>query len=279
MTICIGVKVNDGLVFVADSASSILQQGPNGARSISRVYNHGDKVFNLFRGLPICAMTCGLGNFANESISTIVKGFRLNLHTEGKFDPKNYTIEQVARAAFERFRSKFEALPEPIRTGASFEFFIGGYSSNNGDSEVWKIQFSEGQTMEPTCIANCGECSIIWAGQPEACVRLVLGYSSKTHEVLKSTNLSDEQATNLVAAIRRASEAQFLEPAMPVRDAIDLAEFLAQTSASFVKFLPGADTVGGDLDIATVTKFEGFRWIRRKHFYPRELNLETDHVQ
>lgn len=279
MTICIGVKVNDGLVFVADSASSIVQQGPNGAQSIARVYNNGDKVFNLYRGLPICAMTCGLGNFANESISTIAKGLRSSLHSDENFNRTNYTIEQVATAAFERFRGKYEALPDHIKESSSFEFFIGGYSANNGDSEIWKIQFSGGAVIEPIRLVDCGGCSIIWAGQPEACVRLIFGHSSATHDVLKAANLSDEQASGLVAAIRQASEAPFLEAAMPVRDAIDLAEFLAQTSASFVKFLPGADTVGGELDIATVTKFEGFRWIRRKHFYPRELNLETDHVK
>ncbi len=44
--------------------------------------------------------------------------------------------------------------------------------------------------------------------------------------------------------------------------------------------VPGADIVGGETDIATVTKHEGFKWIRRKHYYPPELNLmETDHVR
>lgn len=42
---------------------------------------------------------------------------------------------------------------------------------------------------------------------------------------------------------------------------------------------PDAVTVGGELDVATVTKHEGFKWINRKHYYSRELNpLETDHA-
>jgi hypothetical protein len=39
-----------------------------------------------------------------------------------------------------------------------------------------------------------------------------------------------------------------------------------------VRFLPGADTVGGDTDIAVVTKHEGFKWVRRKHFFNATLN-------
>src|SRR5690606_3286043 len=110
-------------------------------------------------------------------------------------------------------------------------------------------------------------------------VRLVLGISSQTPTILMQAGLSEDQAMALVQAIRASSTARLVEPAMPIRAAIALGELLAQTTASFVKFLPGADTVGGDLDIATVTKYEGFRWIRRKHFYPPDLNRETDHVR
>lgn len=276
MTICIGVKVNDGLVFVADSATSMMQ-GAGG--SITRVYNNADKVFNLHRNLPVVAMTCGLGNFGSESISTIVKGVRVFLMDENNLDPQDYTVEQIVKVCHDAFRKKFDELEPVVRNTNSFEFFVGGYSSNGGNSELWKFQFSQGQFSDPVLLAGQDFCTIIWAGQPEACVRLILGHSSNTYDVLRAANLTHEQAENLVISLRRNAQAPFLENSMPIKDAIELAEFLAQTSASFVRFLPGADTVGGDLDIATVTKYEGFRWIRRKHFYPQELNRETNHVR
>lgn len=279
MTICIGVKVNDGVVFVADSASSIVVQGADGQQGIQRVYNHGDKVFNLYRGLPVAAMTCGLGAFGSESISTIAKGIRKEMMDAGSgIEPNSYSVKAITTFAYDRFLKKFEGLDDGTRAVASFEFFVGGYSHDDGGSEIWKFQFAKGNATEPTLIADRGVCNIIWAGQPEACTRLVLGHASVTYDVLRRANLTHEQALNLVDSIRREAEAPLLAPAMPVIDAIDLAEFLAGTSAKFVKFLPGADTVGGSLDVATVTKFEGFRWVRRKHFYPPELNRETDHV-
>lgn len=63
--------------------------------------------------------------------------------------------------------------------------------------------------------------------------------------------------------------------AMPVQDAIDLADFLVDVTKGWIRFLPGLEVVGGDTDICTVTKHEGFKWVRRKHFYPAELNRET----
>jgi hypothetical protein len=279
MTICIGIKVNECIVFVADSATSLASPGQGGAPVITRVYNHADKVFNLFRGQPIFAMTCGLGNFGTESIATIAKSIRKRIMSgETAISAENYTIESVIGFCFEVFKEKFDALEPAIRDQFTFEFFVGGFSHNNIGNETWKFTFANGQVVEPQCIADVDTCSIIWAGQPEACVRLVLGISSTTEQVLKTAGLDDAQASQLVQNLIQASQASLLEPSMPVIDAIRLGEFLAQTTASFVKFLPGADTVGGDLDIATVTKYEGFRWIKRKHFYPQHLNGATDHA-
>ena len=58
-------------------------------------------------------------------------------------------------------------------------------------------------------------------------------------------------------------------------DAIDLAEFLVHAAVMFSRFNVGAPTVGGPIEIAAVTKHEGFKWVRRKHYYSRDLNPET----
>jgi hypothetical protein len=61
-------------------------------------------------------------------------------------------------------------------------------------------------------------------------------------------------------------------PAMPIQDAIDLAYFLADTAARFAQFSLRAATVGGPIEVATITKHEGFKWVRRKHYYSAEFN-------
>ena len=66
---------------------------------------------------------------------------------------------------------------------------------------------------------------------------------------------------------------------MPTIDAIRLADFLVDVTKGYFSFAFGSDIVGGATDLATVTKWEGFKWIRRKHFYPVELNRkDLDHV-
>lgn len=281
MTICVAVKVHDCIVFATDSATSMSSVDANGAVSIANVYSHGNKLFNLYKGLPICAMTCGMGNIGNSSIGTLAKDFR-KLITSGppeyKIDSNNYTIADIANKARKfLFEEKFESLS--VKPDSTFDFWIGGYSSNSEHGEVWKIQISDAKCKPPFNSIPESSCTIDWSGQPEAINRLLLGYSQMLPASLKSAGVSDTEMPVLMKHIALNTMAPILEAAMPVRDAIDLAYFLAHTTVSYVRFLPGANTVGGDIDIATITKHEGFKWISRKHYYTRDLNpLETDHV-
>ena len=60
-----------------------------------------------------------------------------------------------------------------------------------------------------------------------------------------------------------------------IKDAIDLVKFLADISVNSSRFVPGSQVIGGSIDIAVITKHEGFKWIQRKHYYDKDLNLTT----
>jgi hypothetical protein len=57
---------------------------------------------------------------------------------------------------------------------------------------------------------------------------------------------------------------------MPIQDAIDLARYLIELTIGFVRFSSGAPTVGGSVEIAAITKHEGFRWVQRTRHYGDE---------
>lgn len=278
MTICISVKVHDCLVFAADSASSIGNQA-----GIIKVFNHGNKVFNLYKSLPIVAMTCGMGNFGSASVSTLAKDFRLLLaDPDSKYhiDVAKYSIEDVAKKAKEFFfDDHYAALTQKPQGDHSFEFWIGGYSSDAKSSEIWKVQILNGACGDPVAVRAKDNCGINAAGQPDAFNRLVLGYSVQLQKGLTDMGVKPADMQAALVAISSHTQATMAYPSMPIGDAIRLADFLVETTKGFVSFIPGADVVGGDTDIAVVTKHEGFKWIKRKHYYGRELNpLETDHV-
>jgi hypothetical protein len=59
---------------------------------------------------------------------------------------------------------------------------------------------------------------------------------------------------------------------MPIKDAIDLAAFMVETTIRFVGFNMRAATVGEPIEVGAITKHEGFKWVKRKLFFSEELN-------
>lgn len=285
MTVCVGIAVNDCLVFAADSASSLVSTDPDThATTILNVYQHGDKVFNLYRGLPICAMTCGMGNIGAASIATLAKDLRARLCSEDeawRLNRTNYSIQEVVdKAKHYLFDECFQALDPKPGADASFEFWVGGYSSDKSlGHEVWKLTIAGGTCGDPEMVVNPGAYGFFTGGQPGPINRLIIGFDDALVSALPDMGVAPENVEAVIASLRARTEVQLVAQTMPVRDAIDLADFLVETTKRFFRFLPGADIVGGDTDIAVVTRYEGFKWIKRKHFYQPSLNpLEIGHV-
>jgi hypothetical protein len=282
MTVCVAVCVDDGLVFAADSAST-LQTDAGGRSIVANVYKYGNKVFNLVRGLPLAAMTAGMGSIGRAPIQSLAKDLRSKLASDAggyQIDRTNFTIEQIAISARKfLYEDRYQRLDPPPPPPHSLHFWVGGYSSREERPELWKVVIVNGTCEAPHCLRQAGDCGIDWGGQPEAIHRLLMGFAQSMAEVLKTAGVAEADLPKLMNLIRQSTQAPLVAPQMPIQDAIELADFLVDVTKKYIRFLPGADVVGGDSDIAAVTRHEHFKWISRKHYYPPHLNpLEIDHV-
>jgi len=279
MTIAISVKVHDGVVLAADSASTLFSE--NGA--VSHVYNNASKVFNLYKcndkkpnGLPIGIMTYGLGGIGNSSISTLIKDFRNSLMDDGdqwSFNPEDYQVKKVVDD-FKTFifDQNYKPFFKEITNTPHLGFVIAGYSSKAALAEEWRIEIVNGECSEPVPIRKNEEAGIAWGGENRAVVRLILGYDPFLPNILKDMGINEVDVEKSIKFIQSKTEIHIIPPAMPIQDAIDVARFLAETTIMFTHFLPQAPTVGGPIDIATITKHEGFKWVTRKHYFDEKFN-------
>jgi hypothetical protein len=283
LTVCVSIKVHDCLVFAADSASSLVGIDAAGEPKVLNVWDHGNKVFNLYKGKPIAAMTCGLGHMGAASIGNLAKDFR-RMITKGiggnAIDENAYTVREIVDRAKAFFEDRYNAIQPPPPQSQGFEFWIGGYGANCDNAELWKLVLSNGAIGEPELVADQHQDGhVAWGGQPQAINRLIVGFDSGVSEGLLASGIPELTIEPLLAQIRQRTETPLVHSAMPAQDAINLAAFLVDLTKRYFAFLPGADIVGGATDIATVTKHEGFKWIKRKHYYPIELSpRDTDHV-
>ncbi|OPH47723.1 hypothetical protein BC351_11085 [Paenibacillus ferrarius] len=278
MTIAISLKVNDGLVLAADSASSILIRDNQGHSGVINVYDNANKVFNIHKELPIGAITWGCGSIGVSSISTLVKDFRdqITNHTEHLLNTASYTMQEVAEKFYEfiyteRYQVEFASW-QPFQR-PSLGFILGGYSSGATLAEIWRIDILEGGISSgPYLVRNQDDCGVDWQGAPEAIARLIKGYSQMLPQLLLASGLTDQQVANIIPILDQNLQSPLILPAMPIQDLIDIADFLADLTKKYVKFTPGPPTVGGPVDIAVITKYEGFKWIKRKHYFDNGLN-------
>lgn len=59
---------------------------------------------------------------------------------------------------------------------------------------------------------------------------------------------------------------------MPKQELAALSESLVHITSLKRKFSAGAESVGGPIDVAMITRAEGFVWVKRKHYFEPELN-------
>ena len=265
MTVLVSVKINDGVVMAADSASSF---------ESGMVYQNADKIVNLMEGLPIGAMATGAGGIGNESIDTLMKDLRRRFsgadakHPDWALDPATYTLRDVAiRLRSFLFEEKVKAYSGSVWT----RLRICGYSAGRPLAEVWEVLLMGSDSPAPTQVQGEQEFGIRWDGEYEALSRLIFGLGTRFEEAAAKSGLSREQVADLRGKLApELFELLFVE-AMPIQDAVDLARFLVEATISFVKFsVARPKTVGGPIGIAAITKHEGFRWFQR----PRELAWE-----
>ena len=59
---------------------------------------------------------------------------------------------------------------------------------------------------------------------------------------------------------------------LPKEELADMAEALVNLTSFKRRVTPGAETVGGPIDVAVISKGDGLVWIKRKHYFDPELN-------
>jgi hypothetical protein len=289
LTIAISIKINDGVVLASDSASTVIGMGPDRALGVVNVYNNANKVFNLRKGLPIGAITWGAGSIGQASISTIMKDLRQAL--SGKDEKRkdwaivtesspDYTIEAVStrlkQFVFDDLYSK--AYPDGAPMRPDLGFIVAGYSAKDASmAEEFQIEVRNGQCIGPLPLRAKHEIGLTAAGETEAINRLLMGIASQLPQVLQNLlKVPQAQTDQVLAVIRQQLNVPLVIPAMPLQDAIDLGEFLVDLTIRFSRFKPGAPTVGGPIEIASISKHEGFRWIKRKYYFEQRFNREEE---
>jgi len=245
-----------------DSSSTIFGKNEDGIDEVHHTYFTADKLFNMKKGSPIGVMTWGEGSINHESISTLIKDFR----------KESENIEYISVMDTSHCFKKF--LEEKITDNETIGFLLAGYS-NKGNQELILINVVEGSVENPVEVNKNDPLAVLWFGDTDFITRYLLGFDERLSIILKNNDVSNNVIEDIINNCKDDLQLPLGVPAMPIQDAIDLVRFLAEISVNSSRFVPGAQVIGGPIDIAVITKHEGFKWISRKHYYNQNLNITT----
>ena len=208
---------------------------------------------------------------------------RMRKHADWKLNKKTCTVEDVAKRlkqfVFDElytatFSDTSVKKPDP---GFNLGFIVAGYSAGAPMADEYMIEIKGDSCEGPKPVRDREQIGMVWGGNAEALNRFVVGVGAGLPQILADMfRLTPEQLAPIVQTVQQNLSLPLVVPAMPLQDAIELAEFLVNLAINFSRFMPGAPVVGGAIDVAAISKHEGFRWIKRKYYFNRKLNPEEE---
>jgi hypothetical protein len=262
VTICISIKVPDGLVLAADSMSSYTVVNPaTQGWDVVQSYSYANKVIQIGTA-SIGALVWGQGSLQGRSMQNLLEQFSKEI------SGKNLTVAVTADGLASFIQKIYEQeFPDPQKRPIS-GFLVGGYDDTSPFAQEWGFEFpvtpKPQQILPPT--EKKHTFGVNWFGQTDAMARLMLGFDPRIIQGLKDKGFDAAKVDEFFSiqnlwGLKIPYEIIF--DGMPLQDAVDLAAYLIHVVKGRFRFVVGPKVCGGPVDIAVV-KPGKFEWIRRK---------------
>ena len=257
MTLIVSLRIPDGIVIAGDSLSTLMRQDQFEAaidvtcpsckheheiqtpiaefRVPGTTFSYAQKVFPFCGRFGVGAF--GNGLLADKSIYFLMRAF------EQKLKKQKPSIDKVTEVAKEVGSEMHNLLMEQLKKDKVVvddlpekRIFVGFQVVGYDNYEPKTLEVLIGKNVRCEVIDQLG-CTV---------------------------SGSQEVAQAIWALYEKNPQSLPPYPVFSLQDAIDYAEFLIRATIDHQRFSQTIPNVGGDIDIALVTPFDGFRWIRQK---------------
>lgn len=256
MSIIVSVKVNDGIILGADSATQIWGEIEGVGPGVAQVYYNSRKIFRL-ANLPIAVAVYGIGNIKERSVQNIIAEYSEGL--EGK---KKGSVDEISRqlwAAFnEAYTEAFNSFPQSKRPGLGF--FVAGYSDNSNLSDEREWRFPDKPEITP--VRPPEQYGASWRGISIPFSRLHKGFDPRCQNDILALGLTDDKKDE-IQQIFKKYESPVVFHGMPLSVAVQYAQFILDTTINLVYFEAGPPTCGHPVSIIAIPNRGEPKWIRK----------------
>ena len=256
MTLITSLRIPDGIVIAGDSLSTVIGNPEFNAtiRTTCPKCNHYHETVEQIPMPPIAATTF---SYAQKVLPFL-----------GKFGIGTYGVSLLASESIyftiRLLEQKLKQEKEDLQGVSEVAKRVG----NEIHSLLIKQLQLEGKSIDelPPDTTPLGFQAVGYDGTEPKTIEINIGREvvPKEHTQPGCTMTGSLEIANAMSVLYQNESDTPLFPVFSLQDAIDYAEFIIQTTINHQRFSRRIPSVGGDIDIALVTPFDGFKWIRQK---------------
>ena len=262
MSLGIVIKGPEGLVIAADSRVTLGTKTPNG--EIFHVnFDNARKVLafttNSSQNSHIGAVTYGQATLGttNRTAHSFLPEFESTL-PEGRL-----SVQDFAEKLKDFFMGQWNNNKIPNYSGPNMVFVVAGYNIDEHFGRKYLFEIPGNPQLQERN-AGSNEYGITWGGQREFVDRIIQGYDENVLNIIQKQLKFDDRKKEEIRKKLRPLTMKMPLQMLPLQDCVDLAIFFIRTTIDAQRLTVGTRGVGGTIEVATITRSEGFKFIQRK---------------
>lgn len=256
MSLGVVFKGPEGVVLAADSRVTLTATLASGG-SVAVGFDNATKLLKVKGQDFVAAVTYGqgaLGQAEPRTAHSFLPEFEAELADSGRL-----TVHEFASRLGAFFKQQWDTAEMPDKADPLM-FLVGGYDAGAIYGSTYEVGVPV--ALDPKERPPFG---IAWGGQIQTASRLLNGYDRELETLLKDTlGLDDAAHAELMGKLGSQLATPIPYQFLPLQDCVDLSILLVRTTARLQDFYVGIRGVGGAIDVATITRTEGYRAIQEK---------------
>ncbi len=270
MSLGIAFKGPEGIVLAADSRVTLTLEQRIAKEKIivPSTFDNATKLLKIADQKYVGVVTYGAGAIGQREPRTAHSYLpefedKLSKENTGRLPVKDFA-DKLADFFKEQWASK---MPQDY-SGPDMVFLVGGFNSQEAYGRIFKIGIPSSPVPEEQ---NIGQFGLIWGGQLEFTTRLIKGFDPQLPSMVQGfLGLTDDKRKALEKHLEGGLSSRIPYQFLPLQDCVDLSIFLIRTTMELQTWLVGVRGVGGAIDVATITRTDGFAPVQQKRIVARK---------
>ena len=267
MSLGVAFKGPEGIVLAVDSRVTLftkIRDSAGNEVNLPATYDNAQKLLRVNGQGFVGAVTFGAGAIGTSQPRTAhsyLPEFEAEIAKEDRLSVEDFA-EKLGAFFMHQWTSAEMPPPSP---GGDMIFFVGGYDENSPYGRVFEVKVpSHPKPIEKIPAPHFGA---IWGGQFASVDRLINGLDPElpnaVYEFLK-TPPSQRNNQALADHLRSRMASKIPWQFLPLQDCVDIAIFLVRVAMTLQRWTIEVRGVGGAIDVATITRSDGFSLIQQK---------------